>query len=154
MGITAFGGIEKSTFSEGGVYVLPGVFRVKVLACKYQRTRTQKDAFIVEMEILESSHKDRQPGSIMSWIVTMDKEPALGNVKQFVATAAPCSMDAVNEEGVLFIVSDKNPFKGRILRIAASEITTKAGRPFTKVKWLEDAVGAAGAAAAAGDSNA
>ncbi len=146
MGLTAFGGIEKATFSEGGVYVLPGVYRVKLLACKHIRTRTQKDAFVVEMEILESSNKERQPGSVMSWMVTMDKEPALGNVKQFISVAVPCAMDQVNEEGVLYIVGEKNPLKGRVLRIAATEIQTKAGRPFTKVKWLEDAVGAAAAA--------
>lgn len=148
MGITAFGGIENAQFSEGGIYVLPGVYRVKVLACKYKKTRKGQDAFIVEMEILESSNSQRMPGSSCSWMVTLDKEPALGNIKQFISVAVPCELDQVNEQAVLMIVSEKNPLAGRVLRISATNIVTKANRDFTKVKWLADDVGVEGANAA------
>lgn len=148
MGITAYGGISEAKFSEGGTYILPGVYRFKVLACKHINMRTGKQAFVVELEILDSTNEARLPGTTCSWMVTLDKEPALGNIKQFIATAVPCDESQVNEEAVLLIVSEKNPLKGKVLRVSATEITTKAGRPFTKVKWLEDSVGASGAAEA------
>jgi hypothetical protein len=149
MGINAYGGISEAKFSEGGTYVLPGVYRFKVLACKHINMRTGKQAFVVELEILESTNADRMPGTTCSWMVTLDKEPALGNIKQFVTVAAPCNENQVNEAAILLIVGEQNPLKGRVLRCSATEITTKAGRPFTKVKWLEDKVGASGAAAEA-----
>jgi hypothetical protein len=152
MGITAFGGIENAQFSEGGTYVLPGAYRIQILACKYKRTRTGKDAFIVEVEILESNNSERMPGTTMTWMVTTDKEPALGNIKQFICVVAGCSDKEVTEEVVLMIVSQENPFKGKTARISATNITTKAGRPFTKVKWLED--NAEGAAIAAREQEA
>jgi hypothetical protein len=152
MGINAYGGISEAKFSEGGTYVLPGVYRFKVLACKHIKMRTGKEAFVVELEVMESTNPERMPGSTCSWMVTLDKEPALGNVKQFITTACACKDDQVNEAAVLLIVSEQNPLKGTVLRAAATNIKTKAGRDFTKVKWLEDNVGAAGAAAAAAAS--
>jgi hypothetical protein len=152
MGI--YGEIAGAKYSEGGIYVLPGIYRFKVLACKHITTRTRKEAFVVELEVLESNNTERIVGSLCSWMVTLDKEPALGNIKQFICTVAKCPEDAVNEQAVLIIVDEKrNPFKGKTVRAVATNITTKAGRDFTKVKWLEDEVGAAGAnAEAAGAS--
>src|ERR1700743_3243694 len=88
MGInTAFGGIHEAKFSEGGVWILPGVYRFRVLACKHITSRAGKDGFVVELEVLESNVAERPTGSTCSWIVMLDKEPALGNVKQFASTA-------------------------------------------------------------------
>jgi hypothetical protein len=82
-------------------------------------------------------------------MVTMDKEPALGNIKQFVQTILPeADFDAMTEaqceQLILGICDEKlNPLKGRFARFAATEIMTKANRPFTKVKWLSDNMSAA-----------
>src|SRR5262245_29083972 len=141
MGI--FANIKEAKYSDGGVYVEPGVYRVQVQHVKKGRTRTAKDFFVVEMLIMESNNDKRKPGTVMSWMVTLDKEPALGNVKQFVSTATGCEMDEVDEAGVEEIVSERNPLEKTILRISAVEIMTKANRPFTKVRWLSDADGAA-----------
>ncbi len=145
MGITAYGEISKAKFSEGSIWLLTGVYRLMIQACKHITTRKGVQAFVVEFEVLESSNPERVPGSMCSWMVTLDKEPALGNIKQFISTAVPCKPEQVNEEAVLAIVSEANPLKGRIVRCAATNIITKAGRDFTKVKFLEDSAGSAGA---------
>jgi len=141
-----FGGIDKAKYSEGGIYLLPGVYRLRVDAVKHIKTRTGKEAFVVEFCVLESSNAQRLPGSSVSWMVTFDKEPALGNVKQFVSTAANCEFDQVTEAVCEAVVSEKNPLKGANVRCSAVEIMTKANRPFTKVKFLADSIGADGAA--------
>jgi len=150
MGI--FGNIGNAKYSDGGVYVLPGVYRCEILKCVYMKTRKGQDAFIVELKVLESTNKDRLPGSTMSWMVTLDKEPALGNIKQFLSEACETNMDAITEQVVEACIAENGPqpqpLAGRMVRCSATEITTKANRPFTKVKWIRDSAGAAAAAAA------
>lgn len=142
-----FGKINEAKYSEGGIYILPGVYRLRVDTVKAIRTRTAKDAFVVEVTIMESTNKDRLPGSACTWMVTLDKEPALGNIKQFISVAAPCEMDQVTEAVAEAVTVEKGenaqPLKGRIVRCSAVEIMTKANRPFTKVKFIADSVGAA-----------
>lgn len=141
MGI--YGDITGSKMSEGGIYVLPGVYRFELLACKHVNMRTGKQAFVAELRVLESTNPQRMPGSTCSWMVTLDQEPALGNIKAFIMAAAPCKEEQVSEDLVLLVIGEKNPLKGRIVRASAVNIKTKRGSDFTKVKWMEDSTDAA-----------
>lgn len=143
-----FGGIKESKYSEGGVYVLPGVYKVAVTACKHIKTRKGQEAFVVEMLVQESNNPERMPGSSMSWMVTMDKEPALGNIKQFLKTILEAEEDQIDESVVLYAVDEKeNPLAGKEVRISATNITTKSNRPFTKCKFMPATLTSAEAAA-------
>lgn len=147
-----FGGIKGAKYSEGGVYLVPGVYRLKILICKYIKTAQHsgaKDAFVAEFEVLESNVADRPSGSTCSWMVTLDKLPALGNIKQFLLACLPdATEDQIDESAVEFVVNEqKNPLKDYIVRCSAVNIKTKANRDFTKCKFLRDADGAAAAAA-------
>ena len=145
MGI--FGKINEATYSDGGVYVLPGVYRFKIRNVLYKRTRQQKDAFIAEFEVLESTNPERPVGSTCSWMVTLDKEPALGNIKQFLAEAMGQPMVAITEQVVEAVISAGNPLgaKGVCVRASAVNIKTKRNTDFTKVKFIRDSAGAAAA---------
>jgi hypothetical protein len=145
MGI--FGNISSATYSDGGVYLLPGVYRLKIKSCIYKKTRKGQDAFIVEFEVVESTNTERLPGSTCSWMVTMDKEPALGNIKQFIAEAVEQAMEAINEQIAEAVVAAQNPLAGRFVRCSAVNIKTKANRDFTKVKFIRDSAGKAAAEA-------
>lgn len=144
-----FGGIAGAKYSEGGVYLKPGVFRLEILAVKYIKTAPHsgsKDAFVVEFKVIESSNPDLLPGSLPSWMVTLDKAPALGNIKQFLTTAVEDATDeAITEAAVEYVVSPAQPLKGVIVRASAVNIKTKANRDFTKVKFVKDSAGAEGA---------
>lgn len=152
-----FGGIKGAKYSEGGIYVLDGVYRFRIDAIKCIKTRTAKDAYVVELHILESSNEQRLPGSNCTWMVTLDKEPALGNIKQFLEIAVPGldfnAIDATTAEAAVEqTFHESNPLKGRIVRATANEIKTKAGRPFTKVKFMKDETDAASMAQAHADA--
>jgi hypothetical protein len=146
-----FGKINDATFSDGGVYLKQGVYRLEIVKCIYKKTRQQKDAFIVEFKTLESTNPELPVGSAPSWMVTLDKEPALGNIKQFLAEALSTDMDKIVEQVVEAVVAETgakpNPLAGYKIRAAAVNIMTKANRPFTKVKFLRDTAGAAAAEA-------
>jgi hypothetical protein len=154
-----FGGIKDAKYSEGGVYIVPGVYRLQVVACKQIRTRTQKDAFVAEFKVLESSTPERPPGSAVSWMLTFDKEPAMGNLKQFLGVALKHINPAVTEDQIdesvcEYVVSAANPLGGIaanpaavpptpaitpvIVRCSAANTKTKANRDFTKCKFFVD----------------
>ncbi len=56
-----FGGIKDAKYSEGGVYVVPGLFRFKIKEVKIIETRAKDKGFVAEFEVLKSSAADRQP---------------------------------------------------------------------------------------------
>ena len=144
-----FGNIATATYSEGGVYLVPGVYRLEILSIISKRTRAQKDAFIVELKVLESTSTERLPGSTCAWMVMITPDsPALGNIKQFLATVIGCEMSQIDERVAEAAVAQQQPLKGHIVRAAAVNIMTKKNQPFTKVKWLPDSAGTAGAQAA------
>ena len=141
-----FGGIEGAKYSEGGVYVLPGVYRFQILECKYIKTgphKGSKDCFVAELKIVESTNPERLPGSVCSHMVTITGNPsALGNIKQFISAAAACDEAAVNEAAAEAVVSPAQPLKDVFVRCSATNIKTKTGRDFTKCKYFNDAAGA------------
>jgi hypothetical protein len=140
-----FTGIDSARVSKGGIYFKPGVYLAKVLACKGFQNRQQIGTFVIECELLESSEPSLPPGTLVSQVIMLNKEPALGNIKAFIAAAMKDDAKNVTEEMADLVASPGNPLKGIVLRVSASNIKTKAGAPFTKLTWLqpEDAAGLA-----------
>lgn len=133
-----FSGIEEARISEGGVYFKPGVFRVEVEAVKGLKDRKGVGTFVVEGTLLESSEPSLPVGTAVSWVVKLDKEPALGNIKAFIAAAMGEDAKNVTAESVDLVISAGNPLKGTKLRASAQNIKTKAGNDFTKITWKAD----------------
>jgi hypothetical protein len=137
-----FGGIKNAKFSDGGVYLLDGVYRLEVQALKMIEVRVGKrKAFVAEFKILESSNPARLKGSSVTWMVMMDLDAALGNIKNFMESLIP-GLDQVSEEEFETAcdesVSEANPLKGHNVRASAWTIKTKKGGDFTKVKYMPD----------------
>ncbi len=132
-----FGGIKEAKFSEGGVYVKAGVYKLRVTACKQIVTRKKQDAFVAEFLVLESSNTERPVGSAMSWMVIAQPDtPWLGNIKQFLMTVLESSEDQIDESVCEYAVAAENPLKDREVRLSATDITTKKGAAFTKCKYM------------------
>jgi hypothetical protein len=131
-----FAGIKDAKVSQGGVYLKPGVFTTRIEACKSGKTRANVVFFVVELDILESNNSELPPGTRCSWMVTLDKEPALGNIKAFLAVATDSKEEEIDEAGVELVVSADNPLKDTIVRVSAVNIKTKAGTDFTKCTFL------------------
>ncbi len=141
-----FGGIKGAKYSEGGVYLLDGVYRLEIQSCKTINTRNKGPAFVSEFKVLESSNPARTVGMSCSWMVMLtgnQAETALGNIKQFLENALPGLdfsklTDDEGEAAVDTIVSEGNPMKGKLVRCTATTIKTKKNTDFTKVKYMPD----------------
>lgn len=144
-----FSKIADASFSEGGNYLKEGVFRLEITKVISKKLRTGKDAYIVEFRVHESDNTAHRVGSEATWMVTLDKEPALGNIRQFIATACGTTdLSGVDEATTELTVSAEQPLSGKFVRASGVNITTKAGRPFTKFKFMIDGTSVAEMAAA------
>lgn len=140
-----FDKIKEASVTEGGQYVLPGMYRAQINYCKQKTTRKGIGMVAVELRVLESTNPDRPVGSDMSWVVTMDKDAAMGNVKQFIAAVMGIDPKEVDVPGAEMIFSEANPLKGKFIRISAFNKPTKEGKDFTRVWFVNDSEGATGA---------
>lgn len=134
-----FSGIDGADPNNSGVYIIPGIFDVEILELKTINSRKGDALFIVETNILASSSEERPVGTKMSWVVNFRHDPALGNVKAFIAACGDCDFDDVDEEAAEMAVSTEQPFKGTVVKARATNTTTKAGNPFTVVDWKHEA---------------
>lgn len=145
MGI--YSGINEARGSRSGVYFTPGNYLVEIICCKEIETRQKVKAFVAETNILWSNTEERRKGSECTYYVGMDKEPALGNVADFLRTSMaslathekniPTLPDSVQitEEDVLMVYGEQNPLSGVKLWLTAFNKPTKKGTDFTRHIW-------------------
>ena len=142
--------VEGAEASSGGVYVDPGAYIVDLDLCKRGISRKGKKYFLIELDIIESSNPDRPVGTRMTWQVNIPElvggkyeNPALGNVKKFVATVMKSAISEVNGKVLDLVTSPAQPLRGKRMRISATNITLKSGGDFTVVEWFLPTKGAA-----------
>jgi len=131
-----YAGVGGAKFNEGGVFFEPGNYLVRVDAVKEGQTRKKQGFFVVETTILESDNPERKRGSGCSWMSLEEWDNHLGNVNHFVSVAQQCEPEEVDEEGVEMVISDENPCAGVVLKVKATNVPTRAGGTFTKVKFM------------------
>jgi len=146
MGI--FDGIGKAQYFEGGKYVNPGLYLAEIARVKQAKTRNGRPFFVVELKVLESSNiKEHPVATDMSWMVMLDQDAALGNIKHFLSVAGEIPLGEVKESDAEEAVAEDNPLGGVKVRLMAVNIKTKAGKDFTKVRFMPESMLAADAAA-------
>ena len=137
-----YGGMKDAQKNAGGVYFLAGTFLVEVDEVFDKESRKKKDLFIVSATILESNNDDRKPGTKASWVVNLEHDAALGNIKDFVIEASGLSSDDVAdmsdddfEETMDYVTGDDNPLQGTKMRLVCTNVKTRAGGDFTVHDW-------------------
>ena len=66
------------------------------------------------------------------------QDPALPNIKAFVANCMGCPAEEVTEQAVEEIVGDENPMGGRCVRVVGRTIKTRRDTDFTTVNWKHE----------------
>lgn len=140
---------------------MPGNYVVEIQRCKTGKTRKDVPFFVAECMVLECDElakaNDRNVGNEMSYMITMDKDPALGNVADFMRMGLwikALEQDALNQlptshgdkprnageididnDLAEMICGEENPLAGLRMGLHAFNKMTLAGRDFTRTKW-------------------
>lgn len=133
-----FGAVGDAQHTEKTPLPVPGVY--PVLYCQQLKMKYSEEKrdwfFIAEFDVIESDVESRPKGTAMSWVVGMRHKPSAGNVRAFLAALNGIPIEEVDGEGTRACCGEQNPCNGRLVRLEASQIETRAGNPFTKCRWV------------------
>lgn len=131
-----FAGIEDAQSSPKLAPIRKGLYLLEILALKKVQSRSKGKMFIGEFKVHESAGEGaNEVGSSTSHVIKMSLDSALGNIKNLAAAAVSEPESNVTSAMLDKMVSDNQPAKGVKVRAEAIEITTRAGNPFTLVKY-------------------
>jgi hypothetical protein len=154
MGI--FGTVKDAKVIGGGVYFLPGRYRVKVLVTKTIQSAQGKGVFAIhECEILTSTEPSRPPGSKASQVIPMStgvmgpvnvrrfanalfELPAEATVEELEAKGSEMIGRGVNCEQICELIYDEKEalFNGIELNLEVVQVITKEKKqPFNRHDW-------------------
>ena len=135
-GHSPYDAIGDAEARAGGVYPKAGIYPcLYVDAIKMIRSRKGEDVFVAEFDILDSACAERPAGTRMSWACNFRHDASPGNVKAFLAAVMDVPADEVDADGAQYACGAENPCHGRLVRLEATDTTTKAGGPFTLCSW-------------------
>jgi len=149
MSTSIFSGLSQAKISESGVYLPPnGRFKVKILKCQLIHPRDGSAAFVVDLEVLESSIPDIKVGETRNWY-QKNNDSFLGAVLEFMAAAFgfnandPAHKAAIEtqlkpqaEQYAEATVGPAQMLAGKILRVETQKRDTRSGGDFTKHIWM------------------
>ena len=143
MGI--FSGADDTSGSRTSLYIAPGEYIARIDGFKTGKTRKKRDFVVIETTILAVTRQDvdsttEQPCSNKvrtspSHMIMMDSDTGLPNVIAAIRDITGVEDGDVTEAKLVQLAGDEQPLQGWIVRVNAFEITTQAGKPFTKIEY-------------------
>ena len=155
-----FSGLSGIKTNVGSLYFLPGDYEVEITEVTFIKNRKKVDCYIIAATVLASNVPERAPGCEPSQVIAYKDgdqlEMALGNTKQFVATAmeivdpdayrgvadpaipgdtVETATDRFWEEAIEMTLDDSKPCKGMRFHLNCVNAPTKAGNDFTRHVW-------------------
>lgn len=119
-----------------------GEFYVRIINVKDVDGRQGDVFFIIEFEVLKSSHISVVEGRQYSQVIKYNQEMGPTNVKRFILAANGLNPnkeeneDEVGEDEVEYVLGEDQPFAGLEMDLICDVIKTKKkGEPFTKHTW-------------------
>jgi len=138
-GYDMFSGIDNAKVMEKDPYIDPGVYPLLYCSClkAFQSKRDGQSFFVAEFDILDSNVESRPAGTRMALVINYSKSPEvkLNNIKTFLMRLTDSEEDEVTSEAFKLCCSEKNPCRGRLIRLEAVNATTKNGAKFLQCSW-------------------
>jgi len=126
-------GSAPSPTKRGNYFDTPGDHFVTVEDCKIIESQLDGRNFFVATCTINKSQSYSE-GEERTWMVDLSKRSAKSNIKGFVAAALSKDIDEVEDSDGQKILQD-GIANGATVLARATNITTKAGHPFTLVNW-------------------
>jgi len=124
--------------SGGSRFLTPGNYLCEVRALKVvdSQKRRGQHFFVAELAVLECDNGDFGEGECVSWVVNMDHQSAMSNIKSFAMALDADSTEATVTPQVMdSLISSDNPAAGSKVRGFLYNVKTGKGNDFTKANW-------------------
>jgi len=150
-----FAGIDDAQTFQSSVWADPGRYIVRINCIKRKDTQARNILIIIEQTVLRAlsvaeahqhgkvGHAD---GAEISYSFNMRHQSTLGNIKGFIAAMEGMTpeglMQALQAEGrslaqhVEAVIGPGQPYAGMFVEVNYTQITTRAGAPFTRANWV------------------
>jgi len=135
------------TFAQPN-YLKPGLYDLRIVRCLVLDTQRSGVGFIVELEVLSSTHSDHPVGSTASWFQGMSKNHATaeGAIKEFVCALMGIELkdetriqNEINPNIIGWLeaaIGPQNIFRGRCIHVETfMKKTRERGLDFTVHRW-------------------
>lgn len=138
-----FGGVgPQNRKASRANYIRPGNYWARIDLVKSDIAPRSRSAFFaVEMTIIRVLNdvmgRSHRVGENVSYFRDQKSYYFLSDMQEFVAQVSGTPFEQVTEDMVMDVVGPRQPFNNTIVQIDATEIITKANKPFTVVKWNE-----------------
>lgn len=142
-------GLEKAQVFEKGTFLEEGFYTLRIKKCLEKTTRKSGQAFIVEFEVLESSHPKHVISQSVTWFQKLaDRDVAFGAICEFLAAVYQKDLkvktqkddfDARIKPGLPGIMtqatSDANILAGQVVRVEVTKVKTQKNLDFSRHSW-------------------
>ncbi len=146
-----FGGMGSAKVAGGGRYIEPAKWHLEARELKVFESQRKRGQwfFAAEFDVLDvKAPADYEgkfpfaPGDLVSWLVNMDNDSSLGNIKGLAMALVPGSEEEdIDDAAMEGLVDSSQPARGLKVWANAFHVETRKGTPFTKVVWSSDADG-------------
>ena len=139
--------MSDTPMSAGGVYLLPGDYKLKVREVKNGKAESQGwDFFLAEMEVVESTNPDRPAGMVVEWMVAFKNaqyaKTYVGNVKNFLWAVfngfdPSVQPEAITDKVWALATSEGQPLRGKTVQCSAVDKAKKhtPNENFTRITF-------------------
>lgn len=133
-----FTGINKVEVGNTYAYIEEGDLTLKINNVQLKETRDKGDSYIVDFEVLQSNNEGNPVGSKPSWYQSIiKKDIAFGQITKFLEAATNTSIkDEHREDLAEASIASDQPLRGKVVRVKAENVISKAGGTYTRVKFF------------------
>lgn len=149
-------GLKDKGGNKRNPYFEPGNYMVTINRCSEIKTRHGGEFCVIECKINQSTCDELKPGMTAASFINLNNDMTEDNIADFlraslfalaksngqdpgVKTWEELEVDGEDYDGDEGIVSEENPLAGLDMEVEAFNVTTKAGKPFTVVRFLPPA---------------
>lgn len=134
-----FAGIKDAKAQLDANYMRPGIYWSRINRIKVDVSRKQEPFVAIEQTIIhvldDDDGKGHKKGEDITHMLMPKHDLFLPNIKGFIAGACSMDADAITEVEAMEVCGVGQPLTGTVVECRNRQIQTKAGNPFTVVKY-------------------
>ena len=137
-----FSGVGQARPPMQANYCGVGTYLAQINKAFIRPNRKRELGAIVEMKIChvldDGQGRGHRVGDEVSWYMKVSSEYFLGEARMFVANSIGADFNEIDEDTCNRVFSDENPLGGCFVEWKGTEVATKAGGVFTKIKFARN----------------